>query len=96
MWCSNLYESLKNFLYILDDIKQKNSDMKDIIPDFCLPSKGENTEDVKIFKETRPEVVTYTYPADHGFNCDHRSQFNKTCAEIALYRTLKFLEKNLN
>lgn len=41
----------KNFLYILDDIKQKNLDMKDIISDFCLPSKGENNEDVKIFKK---------------------------------------------
>ena len=51
--------------------------------------------DVKIFDKERPEVLTYTYPADHGFNCDHRSQYNKDCARIALDRTLKFLEENL-
>ena len=50
---------------------------------------------VKIFKKKRPEVHTYTYPADHGFNCNHRSQYNETCARIALNRTLKFLEENL-
>ena len=57
--------------------------------------KGIPIKDVKIFEKKRPEVLTYTYPADHGFNCNHRSQFNKTCADIALDRTLKFLEKNI-
>ena len=57
---------------------------------------GNVTEhEVKIFEEIRAEVLTYIYPADHGFNCDHRSQFNKRCSEIALDRTLKFLEKNI-
>ena len=58
--------------------------------------KGIPINEVKIFEKTRPEVLTYTYPADHGFNCDHRSQFNKKCANIAFDRTLKFLEKNLD
>ena len=57
--------------------------------------KGIPIKDVKIFEKKRPEVLTYTYPADHGFNCDHRSQFNKKCADIAHDRTLKFLERNL-
>ena len=50
---------------------------------------------LKFLRKHNPDVITYTYPADHGFNCDHRSQYNKTCANIALERTLKFLEKNL-
>ena len=58
--------------------------------------KGIPINEVKIFEKTKPEVLTYTYPADHGFNCDHRSQYNKVCADIALDRTLKFLEKNLD
>ena len=57
--------------------------------------KNISINDVKIFEEERPEVLTYTYPADHGFNCDHRSQYNKTSARIALDRTLKFLEENI-
>ena len=66
-----------------------------VLTHFGEHDKGIPINDVKIFEEIRPEVLTYTYPADHGFNCDHRSQYNKTCARIALDRTLKFLEKNL-
>ena len=66
-----------------------------VLTHFGELDKGIPINDVKIFEEIRPEVLTYTYPADHGFNCDHRSQFNKKCADIALDRTLKFLEKNL-
>ena len=58
--------------------------------------QGIPIDKVKVFKESKPDVLTYTYPADHGFNCDHRSQYNKTCANIAFERTLKFLEQNLN
>ena len=67
-----------------------------VLTHFGELDKGIPINEVKIFEKTRPEVLTYTYPADHGFNCDHRSQFNKKCASIALDRTLKFLEKNLN
>ena len=67
-----------------------------VLTHFGELDKGIPINEVKIFEKTRPEVLTYTYPADHGFNCDHRSQYNKVCADIALDRTLKFLEKNLN
>ena len=66
-----------------------------VLTHFGELDKGIPINDVKIFEETQPDVLTYTYPADHGFNCDHRSQYNKTCANIALERTLKFLEQNL-
>ncbi|MDC1035597.1 dienelactone hydrolase family protein [Alphaproteobacteria bacterium] len=51
---------------------------------------------VRIFKEANPEVLTYTYPADHGFNCNHRRQYNEVSSKVALDRTLKFLKKNLS
>ena len=75
----------------LRDLKPKCN----VLTHFGELDKGIPIKDVKIFEKKRPEVYTYTYPADHGFNCDHRSQYNKTCARIALDRTLKFLEENL-
>ena len=66
-----------------------------VLTHFGEIDKGIPIKDVKIFEKERPEVLSYTYPADHGFNCDYRSQFNKKCADIAHDRTLKFLERNL-
>jgi carboxymethylenebutenolidase len=67
-----------------------------VLTHFGELDKGIPLKDVRIFEKKRPEVHTYTYPADHGFNCDHRSQYDKTCAVVAFDRTLKFLEKNLD
>ena len=67
-----------------------------VLTHFGELDKGIPINEVKKFEKTKPEVLTYTYPADHGFNCDHRSQYNKVCADIALDRTLKFLKKNLD
>ena len=47
---------------------------------------------VNDFKTFHENVRIYTYPADHGFNCDHRIQYNPKCAEIAFDRSIKFLE----
>ena len=66
-----------------------------ILTHFGELDKGIPIKEVKIFEKKRPEVLTYTYPADHGFNCDHRSQYNEICANTALDRTLKFLEENI-
>ncbi len=75
----------------LRDLKPKCN----ILAHFGEFDKGIPIKNVKIFEKKRPEVLTYTYPADHGFNCNHRSQFDETCAKVALNRTLKFLERNL-
>ena len=75
----------------LRDLKPKCN----VLTHFGELDKGIPINEVKIFEEIRAEVLTYIYPADHGFNCDHRSQFNKRCSKIALDRTLKFLEKNI-
>ena len=52
-------------------------------------------DEVDDFLKAHKEVLNYNYPADHGFNCNYRSQFNKKCSDIALNRTLKFLQNNL-
>ena len=75
----------------LRDLKPKCN----ILTHFGELDKGIPMKDVKIFEEKRSEVLTYTYPADHGFNCNHRRQFDEASAKVALDRTLKFLERNL-
>jgi len=52
-------------------------------------------EDVKNFLKKYSSVKVFTYPADHGFNCNHRSQYNEVCSRIAYGRTIKFLNSNL-
>ncbi|MEO6076727.1 MAG: dienelactone hydrolase family protein [Dokdonella sp.] len=37
----------------------------------------------------------YTYPADHGFNCDARPGYDAASAGLALQRTLEFFEREL-
>ena len=53
-------------------------------------------DDVREFKKLNENVDVYTYPADHGFNCNHRKQYDKKCSDIAFERSLDFLEKTLN
>lgn len=48
-------------------------------------------EDVDSIKAAHPEVRVFVYPADHGFNCDHRESFHGESAEVAKRRTLEFL-----
>ena len=75
----------------LKDLKPKCN----ILAHFGEFDKSIPIKDVRIFEKKRPEVLTYTYPAEHGFNCNHRNQFDEKCSQIALKRTLKFLERNL-
>ena len=51
--------------------------------------------DVKSIAEAYPEVMVYTYDADHGFNCDHRASYNETAATLARQRTLGFFAQYL-
>jgi len=50
---------------------------------------------VKAFEEKHNNVEVFLYPADHGFNCDHRGAFHEESAQIALQRTLTFFQKHL-
>jgi carboxymethylenebutenolidase len=40
-------------------------------------------------------VKVYTYPADHGFSCDERGEFERASHEKALKVTLAFFRQNL-
>jgi len=37
----------------------------------------------------------HVYPADHGFNCDHRAAYDATAAQLASERTLAFLARHM-
>ena len=66
-----------------------------VLTHFGELDQGIPIESVEVFKSVKPEVITYTYPADHGFNCDHRKQYCQVSTKVALDRTLKFLRVNL-
>ena len=50
---------------------------------------------VKEVAAAHPEVEVHIYPADHGFNCDHRESYDAPSAVLAWTRTLAFLRKHL-
>lgn len=53
--------------------------------------------DVETIKTRQPEAEVFTYPgAEHGFNCDERSSYDKASAEIAWPRSLDFFAKHLH
>ena len=49
--------------------------------------------DVDKIAEAHPEVPIYIYDAGHGFNCDHRADFNAAASKTALKRTLDLFAK---
>jgi carboxymethylenebutenolidase len=50
---------------------------------------------VREFAAAHPELPIYTYPADHGFNCDERESYDAPSAALARSRTLDFLAKTI-
>ena len=46
--------------------------------------------DVEKLQASHPKAVIHVYQAGHGFNCDRRSSYEKTAAELARSRTLEF------
>lgn len=51
--------------------------------------------DVEKIKQAHPKAEIHVYAADHGFNCDHRKQYDAAAAKLARERTLAFFAKNL-
>jgi carboxymethylenebutenolidase len=51
--------------------------------------------DVAAIQEAHPGAIVHVYDADHGFNCDHRSQYDEASARLARERTLAFFAANL-
>lgn len=52
-------------------------------------------EGVEALKQAHPEVEIYLYPANHGFNCDHRGAWNAEAAQLARERTLAFFARHV-
>ncbi len=55
----------------------------------------EKVQEVKKYLEKQEqELIIHEYAdADHGFNCEDRKSFNKKAAELALSRSIKFIDK---
>lgn len=51
--------------------------------------------DVDKIKAANPDVPVHVYPADHGFNCDHRASFDADAAQVAKQRTLEYFAQHL-
>ncbi len=56
--------------------------------DGSIPMDGVNA-----FIAAQPEVETYIYDAAHGFNCDHRGQYDAASAQLAMTRTASFMDR---
>lgn len=52
-------------------------------------------ETARAFALAHPEVAVHLYPAQHGFNCDHRGAFDPVAASLARERTLAFLTQQI-
>lgn len=52
-------------------------------------------ETARAFAQVHPEVAVHIYPAQHGFNCDHRGSFDPAAAALARERTLAFLAQHV-
>jgi len=52
-------------------------------------------ESVEEIRRKRPDVEIHTYPAGHGFNCDHRASFDADASRVAGERTLAFLDRHM-
>ena len=55
------------------------------ILDASIPEAG-----ARAFAAAQPTVETLFYDADHGFNCDHRAQYDASAATTAWARSLEF------
>ena len=53
-------------------------------------------DDVALVQKAQPESPLFVYPADHGFNCNHRATYDAAASEAALGRTLDFFNDHLN
>jgi carboxymethylenebutenolidase len=44
--------------------------------------------DVEAIRQAHPELPIHTYPAGHGFSCDHRASFHRPSHDLALKRSM--------
>jgi carboxymethylenebutenolidase len=51
--------------------------------------------DIERIRRGNPAIEIHSFPADHGFNCDHRKEWHGPSAKEALALTLGFLSRCL-
>ena len=64
-----------------------------VIPMICHYGEKDSyipPTDVDKIRSGWSDAIVYTYPADHGFNCDQRAAFHPQSAAIAQARTFRF------
>jgi carboxymethylenebutenolidase len=66
-----------------------------VMAHFAEEDKWISMDSVQAFKVAHPNVQVFTYPADHGFNCNHRGAWQAEAAALAQQRTLDFFKANL-
>lgn len=52
--------------------------------------------DVDKIRAAQPDAQIFVYPADHGFNCDHRASHDAAAAATARERTLEFFAEHVD
>ena len=58
---------------------------------FGAQDKSIPPENIEAIRVADPGGEFHVYPADHGFNCDHRASYDAESASLARTRTLAFL-----
>jgi carboxymethylenebutenolidase len=64
-----------------------------VLAHFAEQDQWITLDSIAAFRQAHPEVQVYTYPAHHGFNCNHRDAWNEAAATTARERTLAFFAK---
>ncbi len=50
---------------------------------------------IEAIRVHNPQVEIHLFPADHGFNCDHRKEWHEPSARRALELSLAFLDRHI-
>ena len=74
----------------------KDEDPKNpVMMHFGENDHGIPMSDVEAIRKAHPDAEVYLYPAGHGFNCDHRPDYDADSAAKARKRTLDFFSKHV-
>jgi carboxymethylenebutenolidase len=66
-----------------------------VMAHFAEEDKWISMESVAAFQKAQPAAQVFTYPAHHGFNCNHRGTWQAEAAALAKQRSLAFFKMHL-
>lgn len=78
-------------IIMFKDEKPKNP----VMMHFGENDHGIPMTDVETIRKGHPDAQVFVYPAGHGFNCDHRGDYNAECAAEAKARSLAFFAEHV-